>query len=192
MKSGYVEVALRVPDNPTTWPSVFLVPDQQGQLPMLTVMEVYDERSRYSYGFRYTNDKGSFEEASGVASNRPTHDRIHRYGLDWGYDQITWYYDDQWINTMTKSNELQEVDQMCLVLALGVGGKSNSSMIDRRAYPAIMTIQSINVWQPNYDGLYKFKNVQTGYLMEIEAASWYAGASILQWPDNAGTWQVNE
>ena len=191
IKNGYVEISVRVPETQSTWPTVFLVPDNQGQVPMLTVMEVFDARTRYSYGFKYTNDQGSVEEMSAIAQNRPTSDAVHRYGVDWGYDQITWYYDDKWVNTITKSNELKQVNNMCLVIGLGVGGKSKETPVDPRAYPSIMSVNLLEIWQPKYDGFYKFQNVQTGLLLEIDSASHDSGAKVLQWYDNGGDWQVS-
>ena len=191
IKNGYVEISVRVPDIQSTWPSVFLVPDSQGQVPMLTIMEAFDARTQYSYGFKYSNDQGSVEEMSAIALNRPTSDGVHRYGLDWGYDQITWYYDDNWVNTITKSKELKQVNNMCLVIGLGVGGKSKETPVDPRAYPAIMSINLVEIWQPKYDGFFKFQNVQTGLLLEIDSASHNAGARVLQWYDNGGDWQVS-
>ena len=190
IKNGYVEVSLRAADTTSTWPNVFLVPEDQGRVPMITIMEVFDDRSRYSYGFKYTNEQGTIEAVTKVAANRSTSDDFHRFGVDWGYDQITWYYDDQWVDTITKSKELKQVDRMCLVIGLGVGGKSKDSPIDPRGYPSTMSADVVDIWQPNYDGFYKFQNVQTGFLMEIEAASYTSGASVVQWPDNDGDWQV--
>lgn len=192
VKNGYVEVTVRVPDTPSTWPLIFLVPEDQGQVPMLTLMDVYDDRSRYAYGFKYTNEHGAVEKVEEIAENRSTSDAFHRYGLDWGYDQITWYYDGHIINSMIKSDELQQVNSMCLVIGLGVGGKSQQTPVDPQTYPTTMSINLVEFWQPKYDGFYKFQNVQTGQLMEIESASYRYGARILQWPDNGGNWQVRK
>jgi beta-glucanase (GH16 family) len=191
IKNGFIDISLRVPETGSTWPSVFLIPENEGALPMLTVMEVFNSRSRYSYGFRYTNNQGSVQQDTFVAENKQTSDGIHRYGLDWGYDQITWYYDDKWVNTITKTNELRQVDNMCLIVALGVGGKAKDTPIDPQGYPATMSINLVEVWQPKYDGYYKFQNVQTGLLMETDSASLDAGARVLQWHDLGGDWQVN-
>lgn len=191
IKNGFIDVSLRVPETGSTWPSVFLVPEDGGTVPMLTVMEVFNSRSRYSYGFKYTTDQGSVKDETFIADNRQTSDGIHRYGLDWGYDQITWYYDDKWVNTQTKSNELHQVDKMCLVIALGVGGKAKDTPIDPEAYPAIMSIDLVEIWKPDYDGYYMFQNVQTGLFMEIDSASHDLGARVLQWFDVGGNWQVN-
>jgi beta-glucanase (GH16 family) len=190
MKNGFIDIYLRVPDAESTWPSVFLVPEDGGRVPMLTVMEVFNTRSRYSYGFKYTNDRGEVEEQTFIADNRQTSDAFHRYGLDWGYDQITWYYDDKYVNTITKSEELKQVDSMCLVIALGVGGKSKDSPVTAQNYPAVMSVDLLEVWRPKYDGFYKFQNVQTGLLMEIDSAFSHWGARVLQWHDNGGDWQV--
>jgi beta-glucanase (GH16 family) len=192
IKNGYVEVSVRAAATESTWPSVFLVPEDQGQVPMLTVMEVFDSRSRYSYGFKYTNGIGAVEEAGGIATSRQTSDAVHRFGVDWGYDQITWYYDDQWVRTITQSNELRQVNSMCLVIGLGVGGKSKETAIIPQAYPSIMNIDLVEIWQPKYDGFYKFQNVQTNLLMEIDSASQDSGARILQWHDLDGDWQVEK
>ncbi|CAF1146750.1 unnamed protein product [Didymodactylos carnosus] len=189
IKNGFVDISLRAAETPSTWPSVFLVPEDQGTVPMLTIMEVFDSRSRYSYGFKYTNDQGEVQEENGIADERQTSDGIHRYGLDWGYDQITWYYDNKWVSTITKSNELRQVGNMCLVIALGVGGKSKGTAVDPKAYPSIMSIDLLEVWQPKYDGFYKFQNVQTGLLMEIDSALHDWGTRVLQWEDNGGDWQ---
>ncbi|CAF3485850.1 unnamed protein product [Rotaria socialis] len=189
IKNGYVEVQLRAPDLQSTWPSVFLVAQDQNTVPMITVMEVVDARSRYNYGFKYTNDQGGVEEVSERAENRPTSNGLHRFGVDWGYDQMTWYYDDGWVKTIIKSKELRQVDNMCLVIGLGVGGKSKETPVNPRAYPSIMSIDWIDMWQPKYDGFYKIQNVQTGLLMEIDSASNAPGARILQWYDIDGDWQ---
>jgi beta-glucanase (GH16 family) len=191
MRNGFIDISLRVPEAGSTWPFVFFVPEDQGRVPMLTVMEVFNNRSRYSYGFKYTNDKGEVQEDNFIAENKQTSDGIHRYGLDWGYDQITWYYDDKWVNTITRSNELPQVDSMCLVIGLGVGGKSKDTAILPQAYPSIMSIDQIEIWRPKYDGFYKFQNVQTGLLLEIDSASHDWGREVLQWYDLGGAWQVN-
>ncbi|CAF1027534.1 unnamed protein product [Adineta steineri] len=190
MKNGFIDISLRTPQSGSTWPSVFLVPEDGGQVPMLTVMEVFNSRTRYSYGFKYTNDKNEVEEISFVADNIQTSDGIHRYGLDWGYDQITWYYDDKWVNTQTKSDELRQVDNMCLVISLGVGGKSKETPIAPQDYPSVMSVDLLEIWQPKYDGFYKFQNVQTGLLLEINSATHNWGEQVLQWHDNGGDWQI--
>ncbi|UJR15576.1 hypothetical protein I4U23_002514 [Adineta vaga] len=189
MKNGFIDINLRVPATESTWPAVFLVPEDSGRVPMLTVMEAFDARSRYFYGFKYTNDKGEVEEQNFVAVDKQTSDGVHRYGLDWGYDQITWYYDDKWVNTITKSDELKQVDKMCLVIGLGVGGKAQNSPINVPDYPSVMSVDLLEVWKPKYDGFYKFQNVQTGLLLEIDSASNDWGRSVLQWHDNGGDWQ---
>ncbi|CAF3584548.1 unnamed protein product [Rotaria socialis] len=189
IKNGYVEISLQVPAAESTWPTVFLVPEDQGAIPMLTIMEVFNSRSQYSYGLKYTNNQGEVKEESFVALNSSTSNVIHRYGLDWGYDLITWYYDDVLVNTITRSDELRQVNNMCLVIGLGVGGKSKDTPINPETYPAIMSIDLLEIWQPNYDGFYQFQNVQTGFLMEIDNASHNWGARVFQWPDNGGDWQ---
>lgn len=190
MKNGFVDINLRVSEVESTWPSVFLVPEDGGQVPRLTIMEVFNARSRYSYGFKYVNSKGEVEEQTFIADNRQTSDAVHRFGLDWGYDQITWYYDDKWVNTLTKSEELKQVDKMCLVVSLGVGGKSKDTPLVPQSYPTTMSVDLLEVWRPKYDGFYKFQNVQTGLLLEIDSASMSSGARVLQWYDNGGSWQV--
>lgn len=191
IKNGFINIALRVPEGEITWPSVFFVPEDQGTVPSLTVMEVFNGRSSYSYGFKYTNNQGEAQEETFVASNKKTTDAMHRYGLDWGYDQITWFYDDKWVNTITKSDQLRQVDNMCLVIGLGVGGKSNDSPINPENFPATMSIDAIEIWQPKYDGFYRFQNLQTGLFIDVDSASHSSGARILQWYDNGGDWQVN-
>ncbi|CAF0810248.1 unnamed protein product [Adineta ricciae] len=189
MKNGFIDITLRVPPTESTWPAVFLVPEDSGRVPMLTIMEAFDSRSRYAYGFKYTNSKGEVEEQNFIADNKQTSDNLHRYGLDWGYDQITWYYDDKWVNTITKSDELKQVDSLCLVIGLGVGGKAQASTINAAEYPSVMSVDLLEVWQPKYDGFYKFRNVQTGLLLEIDSALHDWAASVLQWHDNGGDWQ---
>jgi beta-glucanase (GH16 family) len=191
IKNGYVEVSLRASDVQSTWPSVFLIGEDQTTVPMITIMEVFDSRSCFTYGFRYANQQGTAEEVSYTADNRQTSNDLHRYGVDWGYDQITWYYDDTWVNTIIKSDELKQVDNMCLVIGFGVGGKSKETPIDPRAYPTIMSLDWIEMWQPKYDGFYKFENVHTGFLMEVGGSSQAERAPVLQWPDNDSDTQVS-
>ncbi|CAF1038769.1 unnamed protein product [Adineta steineri] len=189
IKNGYVEVNLRASDVQSTWPSVYLIGEDQTTVPMITIMEVFNSRSRFTYGFRYANDQATAEDESYTADNRETSSGFHRFGVDWGYDQITWYYDDQWVNTIAKSNELKQVDNMCLVISFGVGGKSKDTPIDPRAYPTLMSVDWIEMWQPKYDGFYKFENTHNGFVMEIESASTTERARVMQWHDNGGDWQ---
>ena len=191
IKNGFVEINLQVPETESTWPSVFLVPEDQGTLPMLTVMEVFNSRLGFSYGFKYTNDKGDVQDETFTADYKPTSDGVHRYTIDWGYDQITWYYDDQWVNTLTKSNELRQVNNMCLVIGLGVGGKSKDTPIDPKSYPSTMSIDLLEIWQPRYDAFYKFQNIQTGLFMEVDGASQNWGAAVIQSAGNDRDSQVN-
>ncbi|CAF0859620.1 unnamed protein product [Didymodactylos carnosus] len=188
--NGYIELLTRVSSVPSSWSTIFLVAQDQ-TLPEITVMEVFDNHKRFAYGIHYTSEEGNAQVMGGRSGeyNDNLGSDFHRYGVDFGYDQITWYFDDQIVNSFTIPKELEQVKDMCLVVSLGVGGKSQTRP-DPKTYPLTMTIDSVQVWQPKYDGFYKFINVNSNLLLEIDGASHDNSARVLQWHDNGGAWQI--
>lgn len=63
------------------------------------LLAICDDRNRYGYAFKYTNDAGNQEEKGGLTDRRETANALHMFAVDWGYDQIIWRHDDKWIVT---------------------------------------------------------------------------------------------
>jgi hypothetical protein len=50
---------------------------------------------------------------------------------------------------------------MSLVIALGVGGRSQATPVNSTFYPASLLVNNVQMWEPKYNGRYKIVNYKS-------------------------------
>ena len=179
LKRGLTIVNMRVPSATSTWPMIMLVPLDE-TLPMLT-MDVFSDRRNIGYSFRYTSPTGSGDSVSGVTrSTANTSLDYHSYAIDWGYDKVTFLVDNVLVRSFTKPTELKQMSEMSLVISLGVGGRSQTTAIETGDYPAVLSVNSVQMWEPRFDGRYKIMNANSKLFLEVENGVFTDFARVLQ------------
>ncbi|CAF4531233.1 unnamed protein product, partial [Rotaria sp. Silwood1] len=186
---GLVVVSMQVPPATSTWPMIMLVPPDE-TLPMLT-MDVFDDRRNVGYSFQYTSPTGSRASVSGIArSLNDNSNDMHSYAIDWGYDKVTFFYDNFQLGSFVQSNELTQITEMRLILALGVGGRSQSvPSSNATGYPQSLLIDSVEMWSPKYDGRYKMINLKSNLSPEVQSGQTQDRALIVQNSYTGAAWQ---
>lgn len=188
LKQGLTIVNMRVPSAPSTWPMMMMVPLDE-MIPMIT-MDVSNDRRNLGYAFRYTSAIGATESVSGTtrASTNTSLD-FHSYAIDWGYDKVSFLYDNVLLRSFIKPNELKQVTDMSLVIALGVGGKSQVGLNGTADYPANLLIDNVQMWNPKYDGRFKIMNYKSRLFLEVEYGSIADAARVIQNSFKGTNWQ---
>ncbi|CAF1144887.1 unnamed protein product [Rotaria sordida] len=186
---GLVVVRMQVPPVTSTWPMIMLVPTDQ-TLPMLT-MDIFDDRKNVGYSFQYTSSSGSRASVSGTARSLTDNSKdMHSYSIDWGYDKVTFFYDNITLRSFVQSNELTQITEMRLILALGVGGRSPSiSSSNTTDYPQSLLIDSVEMWSPKYDGRYTMINLKSNLSFEVKSGQTQDRALIVQNNYTGVAWQ---
>ncbi|CAM4820861.1 unnamed protein product [Rotaria magnacalcarata] len=188
---GLVVIRMQVPPAKSTWPMIMLVPTDE-TLPILS-MDVFDDRKNIGYSFQYTSPSGSRASVSGTARSLGDNSNdMHSYSIDWGYDKVTFFYDNITLRSFVQSTELTQITEMRLVLALGVGGRSPSiPSLNATDYPQSLLIDSVEMWSPKYDGRYTMINLKSNLSAEVQSGQMqdrilvvqnnYTGAAWQQW-----------
>ncbi|CAF2975311.1 unnamed protein product [Rotaria sp. Silwood2] len=186
---GLVVVRMQVPSATSTWPMIMLVPTDE-TLPMLT-MDIFDDRKNVGYSFQYTSPAGSRASVSGTARSLTDNSKdMHLYSIDWGYDKVTFFYDNVPLKSFAQSNELTQITEMRLILALGVGGRSPSvASSNATDYPQSLLIDSVEMWSPKYDGRYTIINLKSNLSPEVQSGQKQDRALIVQNNYTGVAWQ---
>ncbi|CAF0823072.1 unnamed protein product [Rotaria sordida] len=188
LKRGLTIVNMRVPSVVSTWPMIMLVPLDE-TLPTLT-MDVFNDRRNIGYTFRYTSQIGSSESVSGTTRSSTDNSLdYHSYAIDWGYDKISFLVDNVLLRSFIKPIEIVQISDMSLVIALGVGGRSQSIPVNSSDYPATLLINSVQMWEPKFDGRFKIINFNSKLLLEVENGFVSDFARIVQNNDKGTLWQ---
>ena len=188
LKRGLTIVSMRVPSVPSTWPMIMLVPLDQTS-PML-IMDVFDDRRNIGYTFRYTSSTGSSESVSGVTRSSVDNSLdYHSYAIDWGYDKVSFLIDNILLRSFTKPTELTQISDMSLVIALGVGGRSQATSVNSTFYPASLLVNNVQMWEPKYNGRYKIVNYKSKLVLEVQNGLIANFAQVVQNTDRGTLWQ---
>ncbi|CAF1191966.1 unnamed protein product [Rotaria magnacalcarata] len=188
LKRGLTAVSMRVPSTASTWPMIMLVPLDETS-PML-IMDVFNDRRNIGYTFRYTSQTGSSESVGGVtrASVDSSLD-FHSYAIDWGYDKVSFLVDNVLLRSFTKPTEIIQISDMSLVIALGVGGRSQFTPTNSSVYPAALLVNSVQMWTPKFDGRFKIVNLNSKLVLEVENGVFTDFARVTQNIDKGTLWQ---
>ena len=179
LKRGLTIVNMRVPSETSTWPMIMVVPLDE-TLPMLT-MDVFNDRRNIGYSFRYTSTSGSSDSVSGVTRSSVNASLdYHSYAIDWGYDKVTFLYDNIVLRSFNKPTELKQLSEMRLVISLGVGGRSQTTTVETGDYPAVLSVNSVQMWEPRFDGRYKIMNANSRLFLEVENGVFTDFARVVQ------------
>lgn len=188
LKRGLTIVSMRVPWITSTWPMIMLVPLDE-TLPMLT-MDVFDDRRNVGYTFRYTSQTGSSESVGGVTRSSVDNSLdYHSYAIDWGYEKVSFLYDNILIRSFVKPTEIAQMSDMRLVIALGVGGRSQATPVNSSDYPTSLFVNSVQMWEPKFDGRFKIMNFNSKLVLEVENGFKTDFARVLQNTDKGTLWQ---
>ncbi|MFC7680214.1 family 16 glycosylhydrolase [Paenibacillus sp. GCM10028914] len=152
---GKLIVRAKLPVGQGLWPAIWLLPqhDTYGSWPASGEIDIMESRGRLPqqiwgtlhYGKDWDNkviDEFSYEFKNGTINE------FHDYGLEWDEGTIRWLVDGYCFAERQLENGIMPFDEpFYLVLNLAVGGWFDHVPVDEAAFPAVMTVSSIQLYE---------------------------------------------
>lgn len=185
---GYFEARIKMPVPQSTWPAFWML--QSGWPPELDIMEVHNERTRYTYNYHFVSN-GSNTSFGGEYWGPDLSAGFHNFGCEWTPNEMRWYFDDRLVRAIRNPSAISQSANMYLILNLAVGGWS----VDPNAadYPATMEVDWVKVYNwagGPYNGTYRITpRLATGRAVDLPNASATNGAQIQIWDANTSAAQ---
>ena len=149
---GVFAMYAKLPKGKGVWPAFWLLPVDKSWPPELDVMEVIGTQPTVLYTTLHTNiPKQQTSLGKGTDTHLDLSAAYHEYAVDWGPNQIRWYFDRKLVFTQTTPTDLRKP---CYILAnVAVGGPKNwgGAPDTSTTFPATMQVAYIKAWQrPEY------------------------------------------
>lgn len=149
---GVFAITAKLPRGKGVWPAFWLVPADKSWPPEIDIFEVLGADPTTFYTTVHTNETGTH-----TSKGQPIHTQtdlgadFHEYALDWGPDQLRWYFDRKLVFSQPTPSDLHKPCYIITNLAIGKtdnwGGAPDASV----KFPVTMQVSSIRVWQrPDY------------------------------------------
>ncbi|KQV38355.1 MULTISPECIES: family 16 glycosylhydrolase [unclassified Rhizobium] len=116
---GYFEIRADMPNDRGAWPAFWLLPEDGKWPPELDVVEMRGQEPQTIHTTVHSMETGS-HTMKHTATDVPTTDGFHNYGLLWTKDELVWYFDDVEIARAATPSDMH--DPMYMVVNLAVGG----------------------------------------------------------------------
>ena len=159
-KHGYFEARIRVPNGRGQWTAFWLNPQDTGWPPEIDIVEILNngrDDSRVSYHFLHSGqaDKGEnitskLNEWNGYRPGFDYKDGFHIFAVDWTQDTVRHYVDNMLIAERGfgwKHDDGSDGGLAHILLTLSVGGKWPGPPTSVKAFPAMLEVDYIRVWQ---------------------------------------------
>jgi Glycosyl hydrolases family 16 len=147
---GIFAISAKLPSGKGIWPAFWLLPANKAWPPEIDIFEMLGSDPTTFYTTVHT--KGPTGHTSkGV----PTHTQIdlskdfHEYTVDWGPEQIRWYFDRKLVFTQPTPPDLHIPCYIVTNLAVGQPNDWGGAPDASTKFPATMQVASIKVWQRN-------------------------------------------
>jgi len=144
---GYFEIKADLPQGQGLWPAFWLMPEDGSWPPELDVFEVLGNDPSKLYTTVHTNASGSHTMATQGNTVADTSSGYHTYGVDWGADKITFYFDGKEVYETATPADMHK--PMYMIANLAVGGSWPGSPDSTTPWPAEMKIDYIRAWNSN-------------------------------------------
>jgi len=116
---GYFEVRADMPDVSGLWPAFWLLPADGSWPPELDVIELISQNPNRLILTSHSGAEGEHSVDNRIAEVADT-SGFHDYGVLWGPDTITWYFDGVQVGQTVTPEDMH--DAMYMLVNLGVGG----------------------------------------------------------------------
>jgi hypothetical protein len=141
---GYFEMVAKLPAGRGLWPAFWLLPANGTWPPEIDVMEMLGQDPRTWYATAHTK---AARYNSNIVRGPDTSAGYHSYGIDWGPDVSTWYFDRKAVASMPTPPDWHQPMYLVANLAVGGPGSWPGAPNGGTKFPATMLIRSIGVWQ---------------------------------------------
>ncbi len=153
-KYGVFAMSAKLPAGKGLWPAFWLMPADKSWPPEIDVMEVISTKP----GTLYTTVHTAFPTRQTVfGQGNETHldlsAAFHEYAVDWGPEQIDWYFDGKLVYSQPTPPDLHQPCYIIANLAVGKPDSWGGAPDAATHFPATMQVAYIKVWQrPEYSG----------------------------------------
>jgi beta-glucanase (GH16 family) len=144
---GYFEMTAQLPRGRGLWPAFWLLPADDTWPPEIDVVETLGHTPGIDYTSIHTRDPAmprDFTQPNRVAD---TSAGFHSYGVDWGPQTITFYFDRRKLLSRPTPADMHKPFYLTLNLAVGGPGSWPGTPDGATVFPAKMLIQAVTVWQ---------------------------------------------
>lgn len=160
---GYFETTAQVPSGPGFWSAFWMVPANMNPScaagvvcdTEIDVMEILGTNSHVLHSTLHTSDVGSSSYPSlGAALVAPNGDDLargmHRYGVDWEPDFITFYLDGKAFYSAPTPADMHQPMYIIENLAVGTANTWAGAPTSSTHFPGVYSIEAIRAWaSPN-------------------------------------------
>lgn len=124
---GYFEIRADMPNDRGAWPAFWFLPEDGGWPPELDVVEMRGQEPQTIHTSAHSMETGS-RTTQTTATQVPSTDGFHNYGVLWTEDELVWYFDDVEIARGRTPDDMH--DPMFMVVNLAVGGTAGTPSSD--------------------------------------------------------------
>lgn len=148
---GYFEITAKVPAGDGLWPAFWMDPVAGTKTAEIDVSEILSRNTHVSYETIHTADQHwvANNPAPTYAFDTPVDlsSGYHRYGVDWGPTEITFYIDGDAVHSVPTPSDMHQPFYVIANLAVGTPGSWAGPPDASTPFPADYSIQQIAVWQ---------------------------------------------
>jgi beta-glucanase (GH16 family) len=145
MQYGYFEMRAQLPAGAGLWPAFWMLPVDGTGPAELDVMEVLGQNPKILYVTAHSNATGVKTEAQGRKLVADMSSGYHTFGVDWGPQVITWYFDGAAAMQIATPADMH--GPMYMIANLAVGGYWPGSPDASTPFPAEMKIDYIRAYE---------------------------------------------
>lgn len=148
---GYFEMRARLPKGKGLWPAFWLVPTDGSWPPEIDIVEVLGHTPSTVYDtYHYFDATNTRQKAGGVYQTHDLSSTFSTFGLDWKPGLLVWYVDGR--ETFRFSGPGITSKRMYVLLNLAVGGYWPGDPDATTAFPAVMEVDYVRIYQRVNDG----------------------------------------
>ncbi len=144
---GYFEMTARLPRGQGLWPAFWLLPVDDTWPPEIDVVETLGQAPATAYTSLHTGDPALPRDLTVANAVADTSEGFHRYGVDWGPEAITFYFDRRRLLTRPTPADMHKPFYITMNLAVGGPGSWPGAPDAATVFPARMLVKSVQVWQ---------------------------------------------
>jgi beta-glucanase (GH16 family) len=142
---GVFEMRARLPKGQGLWPAFWLLPTDHSWPPEIDILEVLGHDMMTLHTNAHSKASGQHTATPHVVKVPDTSADFHNYAVDWGQDDIKWYFDDIEVARAPTPPDMHK--PMYMLVNLAVGGHWPGNPDASTPFPAILAINFIRAYQ---------------------------------------------